>query len=178
MRRVAPREQKILFATALIVSLALLEMLVLRPCYQKMKTVRSKLAGTERELRRMREVSGQKNGMTLAYEEIRSRITSKKTPEREIISMLLNIEKAALDSGVEIVQNAHVKDEPFPYFSKHTVEFRGRGNMQSLTRMLWTLQDPQLLLKIPEMQFSIRNHQLEMDLVITRIVCPQAQSNG
>lgn len=116
--------------------------------------------------------------MERAYEEIRNRITSTRSLQDEIIDMLLTIERAAHDAGVEVLENIHVRDDPLEYFHRHTVRFKGRAKPEQLMRMIYALQDPQLLLKIPEMKFAMRNYNLEMELDITRVVHTPEEEEG
>ena len=93
------------------------------------------------------------------------------------MEILLLVQKIAEEAEVEILENGHTKDEPFEHFKVHTVHFRGAGEAPKLMRMVYALQDPELLLKIPEMELTIRNFKLEMRLSITRVVY-EARQDG
>jgi hypothetical protein len=178
MTRFSSRERNLLIITVSLALLTILEFAVIRPAVSDVSRLRTKVRISANDLGRMRAVERRRREVETTYEKIRSRVTSTKSPMREIQDLLLTVEETAKSAGVEIQQNVHVKDDPFEYFSKHTLHFRGRGEMSSLMRMIYDLQSPDLLLKIAEMKFSMKEYKVEMELEITRVVCPAGQANG
>jgi Tfp pilus assembly protein PilO len=171
MSDITRRERGLLFLTISLALLLLAYTVIIRPNIRKIGRLRIKVANSAQTLERMRTTVKRKNGVDKAYKEIRDGITSSKDSAEEIMDMLLDVEEAAKKSGVEILENGYQSDEALEYFSRHTLAFRGRGEMKSLTTMLYALQDPELLLRIPQVDFVIKNYKIEMDIEITRIVC-------
>lgn len=171
------RERRLFVFTLVFGLLAVLQLAVVRPRLQQMRRLDTKLRVSTANLRQMQAAITRRSQVVSTYEAIQTRIASNKKPEQEIMEILLLVQKAAQDAGVEILENGHTKDEPFAHFKVHTVQFRGSGDAGKLMTMLYGLQDPQLLLKIPEMEFSIKNFKLEMRLTITRVVY-EAGQNG
>lgn len=176
MMRINTREQRLLAGTLLVGLLAILQIALVRPAWRDIRRLSAKGRIAAQQLEQMRSVVARRSKAQGAYEAIQSRITSGKTAEREIIDILLSVEKAAREAGVEILENSHVKDDPAQYFDLHTVRFRGSGEATNMMRMIYALQDPQLLLKIPQMDFSIKNYKLEMELEITRVVYTEGKN--
>lgn len=177
MMRMNSRELRLLIITIVVILLAILQFGLLRPVFENVRRLNTKLRLAQAEMQRINGVLARRRQVESAYEAIRNRITSNKKPEQEIIEILLTVQKAAQDANVEILENAHVKDTQSTNFSVHTVHFRGRGEAASLVRMVYSLQNPQLLLKIPQMEFTIKNYKLELNLEITRVAC-EAGQNG
>lgn len=171
------RERRLVIFALIFGLLAIVQLGIIRPAFQKMRRIDTKLRLSAASLRQMQAAILRQGQVESAYEAIRTRITSNKKPEQEIMEILLLVQKAAQDAGVEILENGHTKDEPFTHFKVHTVQFRGSGDAPKLMTMIYGLQDPQLLLKIPEMEFSIKNFKLEMRLTIMRVVY-EAGQNG
>ena len=170
MTRMRPRERKLLIATIVLAVLAALQIAVVRPALGKMRRLTSKAKISAQSVQRMRTIVADREHVASTYDAIRSRIASARSPEREIIDMLLSVQEAAKHSGVEILQNEHLGDEPFEYFSRHTVRFRGAGKTENHVRMLYALQNPDLLLKVRKMRLAMKNRALEMELEVTRVV--------
>ena len=170
MSRMTGRERRILTLTVAVGLLAVAQMVVVRPLTQRIGRARVKAQAAAQTLAQMEATAARRASVEVAYEAVRSRITSNRTPEDEVIDILLTVEEAAKKAGVEVLQNTHEKDDQYEYFDLHTVKFRGRGKPESLMRMIHALQNPQLLLKIPEMKFAMKNYQLEVELDITRVV--------
>ena len=170
MIRMRRRERILLMLTVALAVLFVVQAGIIRPAVSRIRRLSTRVRITAQDLSRMRGIVNKKAQVQANYEEIRQRITSSKNPQQEVIDMLLTVEKAAQDSGVEILENGYLSDKPFEYFTQHTLRFQGRGKSEALVRMIHALQQPDLLLKIPEMKFAVKNHQLEMDLRITRIV--------
>jgi hypothetical protein len=171
------RELRLLIATVALGLIAILQLGALRPLFDNMRRLNTKRRMASVELQHIQSVLARRSQVESSYEAIRNRITSTRNAEQEIMGILLTVQKAAQAANVEILENAHIKDEKAAYFNVHTVRFRGRGEAESLVRMVHELQDPELLLKIPQMEFTIKNYKLEVSLEITRVVC-EAQKNG
>lgn len=171
------RERRLLILSSILGLLALLQLGVVRPVLRSVRRLGTKLRVSALSLQQMNEAIARRSQVESGYAAIRNRITSVKKPEQEIMEILLSVQKIAQEAGVEIMENVHLKDDPSEYFSVHTVHFVGRGEIKNMIRMLHALQDPQRLLKIPQMQLAIKDFKLEMSLNITRVVY-QAGQNG
>ncbi|MEQ8819165.1 MAG: hypothetical protein RLY93_02900 [Sumerlaeia bacterium] len=163
------RERILLLATVAIAVLAGFQMLVLRPLMGDSKGARVRTALSVRESARLRAVTDQAAAYEKAFADIRERVTTSDSVQREIITMLLAIESLAEDSGVEILENSHLKDESLEYFDRHTVRFRGAGDTEQLTRFLHAVQNSELLFKIRTMKLRMKNNRLESELEIVRL---------
>lgn len=174
MKQISSRE-KTLFWTALALGiLAASYMGVLRPVARDLRRLKAKAAITALDLQRMESTLARKAAIESAYAEVKNRITTSRSSQSEIIDMLMTVEKAAEAGGIEILENEHLKDEPFEHFNLHTVHFRGQGKPEHALKMLHQLQDQKLFLRIPHMVLTMKNHLLEMDLEITRVVCQES----
>ena len=170
MKELHPRERKLLIATLLVGTLAVMQMSVIGPGVKKIQRLKTKVAVVSAELGRMRSTLARKEAVESAYEEIRNRITSNKTAEREIIDMLLLVEDSARKAGVEILENVHTNDQALPNLTRHVVRFRGTGEIGPLLTMLHALESHTVPLRIPKMEFSIKDYKLEMVIEIIRVV--------
>jgi hypothetical protein len=177
MTRITPRERRLLIITGSMAVLVFVQFFLLRPAVTNIRRLRTKVKISANDLGRIQAVERRRSDVAAAYEKIRNRITSTKTPMREIQDLLLMVEETAKSADVEILQNIHVKDEPMEYFNKHTLRFRGRGKTPALMRMIYDLQAPNLLLKVPEMKFVMKDYLVEMELEITRVVCAAGQND-
>jgi hypothetical protein len=171
MAGMSPRERRLAFWVLVLLLAGVVQIGFVRPATRKIRRLRARVIEQVTELNRVRTVIARKAAVSAAYGAIRTRITSSRSPEREIIDMLLTIEKAALDAGVQIQKNIHLRDESLEFFNRHTVHFTGRGKPENLFRMIHSLQHPDLLLRIPRIEFAMKEHELEMELEITRVVC-------
>ncbi|MCE5231224.1 hypothetical protein LLG95_16735 [bacterium] len=156
--------------TVLIAVIAAVQIAIIRPAVAQFRHVRAKASISAQDLSRLKNVLSNREKVEAAYETVRNRITSNKTPEREIIDILQSVQQAAEDSKIEILLNVHSKDEPLEYFNIHTIQFQGRGELPQFLQMLGRLQDPQLGLKVTNMKFVVKNFKLEAELTLTRVV--------
>lgn len=168
--RLTPRERRIMLLTVLIAVIAAVQIAIIRPAVAQFRHVRAKASISAQDLSRLKNVLSNREKVEAAYETVRNRITSNKTPEREIIDILQSVQQAAEDSKIEILLNVHSKDEPLEYFNIHTIQFQGRGELPQFLQMLGRLQDPQLGLKVTNMKFVVKNFKLEAELTLTRVV--------
>lgn len=168
--RLKPRERRILLITVAIGLIAALQLGLIRPALAHFRYIHAKASLTAQDLSRLKNVVANRQQVETAYETIRNRITSNKTPEREIIDILHAVQQAAEDSKIEILLNMHSKDEPLEYFNVHTINFQGRGELPQFVQLLGRLQNPQLGLKVTNMKFVVKNYKLEAELTLTRVV--------
>jgi hypothetical protein len=176
MTEINQRERRLLIVVIVLAVLTILQLGVLRPIFSRISGLKTKVGLSVRELHQMRNIVDRKDDVATAYEEIRTRITSSRNTQAEIIDMLQTIQQAAEAGKMQIPQTVHVKDEPCEYFNRHTVRFQGQGKIENVMMMLYNLQDPKLLLKIPSMKFAMKNHLINMELEITRVIyTPEAE---
>ncbi|MEN6626639.1 MAG: hypothetical protein ABFD69_10465 [Candidatus Sumerlaeia bacterium] len=176
--KLSTREKRIFMLTLAIALIAIVQLWVAKPVLGQIRHVRAKASITAQDLARLNNVLTNRQQVEKAYESIRNRITSTKTPEREIIEILQSVQQAAEDSKIEILLNVHTKDEPQEYFNIHTINFQGRGELPQFIQMLARLQNPQLGLKVTDMRFALKNFKLEMELVLTRVVYSSSEQTG
>jgi hypothetical protein len=169
------RERILFLVTCILGVITVLQLCVIRPGIRKVNHLLYKTRASSQDLQKMQNVLQKKEQVATAYETIRQQITSTRTPMQEGINMVQVIEEAAQSSNVQITENDYRGATPLEYSSqrianRHAAHFRGKGEAQDLMRMLYALQNPKLLLRIPSMKFSMKESKLDIELEITRVV--------
>jgi hypothetical protein len=169
--QISPREKRLLAWTVIIALAVLIQMTVLRPLLNDGRRLRNQVKTTAQNLQHLQAMAARKESVELAYEEIRTFITSTLSPADETINMVKTIDRIAKDNDVEIMKNVPIDKESMEYFDRQAVRFEGKGKVEQLMAMIWTLQDQELLFKIPQIKLTMKEQNMLMiEMDIARVV--------
>ncbi len=160
----------LIILTASVALLSFIQMFVAAPVMKEFRRSKAKVLVSSQEAARLRRTVESRDSVERMYEEIREKLKPAGSTESEIIGLLLSVERAAKKAGVEIIENEHVRHQTEEYLDRHLLRFKGVGTPLQIAELLHHLESPSSLLKIERVNAKMREHRLEAELELARLI--------
>jgi Tfp pilus assembly protein PilO len=174
-KHISKREKTMFYTAAIVIGAVAVYGLIIEPLWSYWKDLNNSILSKEVQLLKNLKILAQKDTINAIYEKYEENIKMKGSPEEETAVILKEVENVARSSNVYIaaIQPQRVQDMSF--YKEYYVELDAEGDITSLTKFIYDLQNSKQILKVKHLQLNPKpdaDNILKGHIIITKILIP------
>ena len=174
-RRLSFREKIILVFCICLLLLYVSTVFIFKPLHEKLLSLRKKISNAERKLENNLAIIPQGKIIDKQYDKYAALLKQQASDEQEMASILSEIESVAsqVEMRVSDVKPKRVKNVDF--FNHFSVSLSIEGELNSIIRFIYILQNEPYLFRVDEVRFekrSLRTSKIKCQFVLSRALIP------
>jgi len=170
------RERVIFYVAISIVFLAILDNLFISPIFSKIQNLNKDIEDLELKIKNSLKILSQKDRILNEGKRYGSFLSSGKTEEEEITSLLKEVESIADQSKLYIVDMKPLPVEVEGYIKKYLVTLNSEGNMENIINFIYNIENSnELLLIVEKYQITLKSKETntaQLAITISKTVIP------
>lgn len=175
MARLSKKEKIIFYAAIFFVSLALLDCLIVSPVHSKIKSLDEKIKEKESGVKKKLHISARKDKIASEIIHYDSFLSSAKSEEEEMTSLLKEIESLANKTSVYLVdmKPAGLKDKG--EFRRYSINLNCEAQMEQLIDFMYNIENSNKLFSIEKYQIGPKSKEssiVKCSMSVVRVVIP------
>lgn len=171
-----PKKEKFgLFIAVVFVSVAALDRLVVDPITTRVQWINHQIEIAEKELERNLRNINQKEVIAEKYQKYVKYVKKVGSDEEEVAKLLGEIEELARGSTVYLVDMKPRTSKEIDFYKEYTVEVEAEGNVRSVVRFLYQLNNSTQLLRTEKLRLTLKEKDssvIKATILITKILFP------
>ena len=174
-RRLSRREKSIFIACLLLVFIYTSYHFIFKPLQENTATVKNQIELKEKRLRNNLRIVRKERIVDEEYDQYSSYLKQKASEEQEMAAILSQIESAANEVNIRIADMKPKKVKKVDFYNNFSVTLTIEGELQTIIRFLYTLENIPHLFKIDEIYLersSIRTTEIKCRLILSKPLIP------
>jgi len=167
LSKLSKKEKIGLYLAVIVVLLAFLDQIVVKPIRNKVARLNQKIQICEEELKRDLQSLSEKKSISREYEKYARYVTKAGSDEEEVAKILAEIEELARKSTVNLVDITPQTPGEFDFYREYTAEIEIEGKTGAVVKFLYELNNSALLLRTQKVRLTLRSRKL---LNITAVI--------
>ena len=175
LARLSKREKVILYGTALFIFLMLLDRMIIYPVFQRMGYLDEEIRRREYTIRKNMHILAQKDRILSESAKYAPFLSSLKSEEEEITSLLKEVEILANKASVYLVDLKPVGSKEIGGSKKYVVTLNCEAQMEQIINFMYSIENSNKLLIIEKYQITPKSRESSLakcSLNISKIVMP------
>lgn len=152
--KLSKKEKKLFYAAALFVSLALFDLLIVLPIFSKMKSLDKEISDKTSAVKEYSHILSQKDRILAERDKYNSFLSSIKSEDEEITSLLKEIEVMADKTSVYLIDMKPVDSRNTGEQNKYLVSLNCESQMEQLVSFMYSIENSVRLLTIDRYEIS------------------------
>jgi len=173
--RLSKREQFILYAAVFFISMALLDRAIVEPIFSRMQSIDKEIQEKESAIRRSVHVLAQKDRISSEITKYSSFLSTAKTEEEEMTSLLKEIENLANKSSIYLIDMKPAAIKDLGSSKKYLINLNCEAQMEQITDFMYNIENSSKLFTIDKYQISPKSKETSVakcSISISKIVIP------
>ena len=175
LSRLSKRERFILYGTVCIVLLLVLDRLVIYPIFSKMDELNKEIKKKEVDIRKNLRILAHKDSILEERKRYASFLTSSKSEEEEMTSLLKEIEGLANNSSIDLVDMKPAGLQKEGSSERYVINLNCEADMENIVDFMYSIENSEKLLSIEKYKISPKSKDSEIakcSITIFKIVMP------
>lgn len=173
--RLSKKERNILYVAAAIVSLALFERLIVHPIFSKIASLNNAVQEAEIGVKKNLRIIAQKDSILSEGSKYSNFVSSEKSEEEGMTSLLKEVEGIAGKSSVYLIDMKPVGVKNVGETKKFTVNLDCEGLMEQITGFMFNIENSDKILTIEKYQINPKSKEsivARCSMTISKIIIP------
>ncbi|MDD5005127.1 MAG: type 4a pilus biogenesis protein PilO [Candidatus Omnitrophica bacterium] len=151
---ISKRERVLFIVAVIIISLAAVQIFIIGPIYREYSRLNQEINIKRVRLEKNRRLIKEKNVVKEDFKEYGKQLKTKGSDEKEMSSLLSEIEQIGNASGIYLSDVKPQKIKEMDFYKVMVVEIKFQATMQNLTKFIYEIQNSTLLLKVSRLQVN------------------------
>ncbi|MBU1061781.1 MAG: hypothetical protein KJ952_03545, partial [Candidatus Omnitrophica bacterium] len=173
LARLNKREKAILYGALFIVSLTALDRLVIYPIFSKMEALDEEIKKTESDIKKNLHILSHKDRILAEKTKYNSFLSSSKSGEEEMTTLLKEIEVLANENSIYLVDMKPRGLEDVGGSQKYFINLNCEAQMEQLTTFMYAIESSDRLFTIEKYQISPKSKDSSLarcNMAISKII--------
>ena len=176
LAHLSKREKFIFYVAAIFISLATLDRLIVSPISSKIKSLNKDIEENESSIKNNLHILSQKDRILSESAKYTSFLSSNKTDEEEITSLLKEVENIANKASVYVTDMKPAPIKDLGSSKKYLMNLNCEAQMEQIINFMYNIEDSSKLLVIEKYQISPKSKEsgvAQVSMTISKTVIPQ-----
>lgn len=175
LSRLSKRERLILYVTACIILLMLLDRLVIYPIFSRMNELSREIKKKELDIRKNLRILAHKDSILEERKRYASFLTSSNSEEEEMTSLLKEIEELASTTSINLVDMKPGGLKKEGSSERYIINLNCEADMEKIVEFMYNIENSKKLLSIEKYKINPKSKDSEIakcSMTIFKIVMP------
>lgn len=173
--RLSKREKIVFYASALFVSFALTDRLIISPILSKMKTLDEEMRGAESEIKNDLRILAHKDRISAESTQYRTFFEQPKTDDEEMTSILKEVENAANQTSIYLIDLKPAEIAVSGMSKTYRVNLNCEAQMEQLVDFMYNIENSNKILTVEKYQINPKSKEssvVRCRMTITKVAIP------
>lgn len=174
-KHLSHREKSMFYLAGVAIFGVIIYMTIIDPLWAYWKELNETISAKEVQVLKNIKILAQRDAIDTVYAKYSESIKMKGSEEEETAVILREIENIARSANVYITDIKPQKAKDMEFYKEYHVELEAEGNISSLTKFIYELQNSKQILKVKRLQLTPKAEAgdvLKGDMVVTKILLP------